>query len=230
MTGPGEAEHALANLSLFRGLAAPVLREVAARTVTRAVPRDTLLWRRGDPCPGLHVVLSGRVRVYRATAEGREQALHTQGPGQALAEVPLFDGGPYPASARTLEDSRLLFLSRADFQAVYRAHPELMDAVVAELGRRLRRMVTLVEKVSLRDVYARVALTVLEHAEAAGAAADGATLSLPRTQEELAAELGTTRESVARALGRLRREGAIGQSGRRIRIESLALLAAAAGR
>jgi CRP/FNR family transcriptional regulator, cyclic AMP receptor protein len=223
-----EAERALAKLPLFAGLPPAVLQAVAARTVTREVPRDTQLWRRGDPCPGLHLVLSGRVRVYRASLDGREQVLHTQGPGQALAEVPLFDGGPYPASARATEDTRLLFLARADFQAVYRSHPELMDAVVGELGRRLRRMVTLLENVSLKDVYARVAATVLEHAEATGALADGGALTLPRTQEELAAELGTTRESVARALARLRREGAIRQSGRRVQIESVALLTRAA--
>jgi len=214
----------LQGLPLFSRLSDPALEAVAERTVLRRVPRDTLLFRRGDPCQGLYVVLEGRVRVYRGNAEGREQVLHLQGPGQPLAEVPLFDGGPYPASARTEEDSRLLFLSRSDFEWLYQHHHEIADAVIRELGRRLRRMVRLVEKISLKDVPARVAMTLLEYAEGHAAPHDGMEFELPRTQEELASELTTTRESVARALSRLRRDGAIDQRGARVRIRRLSML------
>src|SRR5690606_6117311 len=150
------------------------------------------------------------------------QVLHTEGPGQPLAELPLFDGAPYPASARAQEDSRVLFLPRDAFQSLYRNHPEIADAVIRDLGRRLRRMVRMVEKVSLKDVPARVAATLLEYAEAADAVRDGGAFRVPRTQEELATELATTRESVARALARLRREGAIAQSGARVRVLDVA--------
>ena len=85
-------------------------------------------------------------------------------------------------------------------------------------------MVGLVEKISLRDVLARVAMTLLEHAERGGPVRDGTELVLPRTQDEMAAELATTRESIARALGRMRREGAIEQQGPRVRIRSVAAL------
>src|SRR5690606_35221150 len=120
------------------------LEAVARRTVIRNVSRGTLLFRGGEPCQGLYVVLEGSVRVYRSNSEGREQVLHVQGPGQPLAEVPLMDGGPYPASARALEDSRVLFLPRSEFEWLYHNHPEIADAVIRELGRRLRRMVRLV--------------------------------------------------------------------------------------
>ena len=225
-----ETMQALRRLPLFARLDARALEAVERRTVIRGVARDTVLFRRGEPCAGLWVVLSGEVRVYRASAEGREQVIHLVGPGQPLAEVPLFDGGPYPASARAMETSRVLFLPRDDFTWLYGNHPEIADAVIRELGRRLRRMVGLIEKISLRDVPARVALSLMEYAEAAGELRDGGELVIPRTQEELAGELATTRESVARALARLRGDGAIRQSGRRVRITSVARLEAAAGR
>lgn len=223
-----EALRVLQRLPLFLRLSEEAQRAVASRAVIRTVPRDTVLFRKDEPCRGLHVVVSGTVRVYRSNRDGREQVIHTQGPGQALAEVPLFDEGPYPASARAMEESRILFLPLNEFQWLYRNHPEIADATIHELGRRLRRMVRLVEKISLKDVPARVAMTLLEYAERAGRVADGAEFELPRTQEQLAAELATTRESVARALSRLRKQGVIEQAGARIRIRDVARLEAVA--
>lgn len=220
----GEAVEVLRRLPLFAHAGDAALRAIAERTVLRDLPRDATLFRQGEACGGLFVVVRGQVRVYRANAEGREQVLHTQGPGQTLAEVPLFDAGSYPASARAIENSRVLFLPVDQFRLLYRASPEIADSVIRELGRRLRRAVGLIEKISLRDIPARVALTLVEYAEAAGTRCNGGEFQLPRTQEELAAELATTRESVARALARLRADGAIDQAAGRIRIRSITRL------
>ncbi|MGI9190042.1 MAG: Crp/Fnr family transcriptional regulator, partial [Longimicrobiaceae bacterium] len=185
----GEATEVLKRLPLFARLGEEALTAVAERCVFRSLPRETTLFRKGEPCRGLYVVVEGMVRVYRANRDGREQVLHMQGPGKPLAEVPLFDAGPYPATARAMEDSRVLFLPIKNFQQLYRTHPEIADATICELGRRLRTMVALVEKISLKDVPARVAMTLLEYAESAGALHEGGEFALPRTQEELAAEL-----------------------------------------
>lgn len=223
-----ERLHVLRKLPMFRPLAEASLAAVAGRTVIRPLRRDATLFRAGEPCHGLYVVLDGAVRVYRSNADGREQVLHVQGPGRAVAEVPLFDGGPYPASARAEEDGRVIFLSRSDFEWLYRNNPEVAAAIIRELGRRLRKMVRLVEKISLKDVPARVAMTLLDYAEPHGPLRDGLEFALPRTQEDLAAELATTRESVARALARLRRDGVVEQRGARVRIRDLAALERAA--
>lgn len=226
---PGEAAAFLRGLPLFAGLGETALREIAERTVPRSVAAGTRLFREGEPCKGLYVVMVGRVVVYRASPDGREQVMHTQEAGQPIAEVPLFDGGPYPASARAAEDSRLLFLPRDAFEWLYRNNPEIADAVIRDLGRRLRRMVRLVEKISLRDVPARVAATILEYAEAAGALTTAAEFELPRTQDALARELATSREGVARALATLRRHGIIQQRGARVRVLDAQKLRLAAG-
>ena len=222
------AKDVLRRLPLFSRLSDAALDAIAERSVFKNVPRDGVLFRAGEQCHGLYVVVSGAIRVYRSNQEGREQVLHVQTPGQTVAEVPLFDGGPYPASARAEVNSRVLFLARDRFEWLYQHNPEIADAVIRELGRRLRRMVRLIEKISLRDVPARVAMTLLEYAEQRGQVRDGLEFDLPRSQEDLAAELATTRESVARAIARLRREGIIEQHGRHIRILDLAALEATA--
>ncbi|MEX2529951.1 MAG: Crp/Fnr family transcriptional regulator [Gemmatimonadota bacterium] len=208
----------LSGLGLFGGLDRPVLERVARRCVARTVPARKLLFRRGDPCEGLYVVVRGRIRIYRANRDGKEQVIHEQGPGQSLAEVPLFDAGPCPANARTEEPTELLFLPRVDFEHLYRTEPAVADAVIRELGRRLRGMVGLVEKISLRDVPSRVGLTLLEFAHRAGGGDRSKPFDLPRTQAQLADTLAATRESVARGLRTLREEGLIEQEGARVRI------------
>lgn len=219
----------LKETSLLQGLSEEGLRAIAGRTVVKRMPRDRILFREGEPCRGLYVVTAGRIAAYQASPDGREQVLDTIGAGNTIAELPLFDGGPYPASARALEDSEVLFLSLGDFQWLYRTHPELADHVIQRLGFRMRRLVQLVGRLSLKDVPSRVASSLLEYAEAAGPLRDGATFPMPRRHYELAAELSTTRESVTRTLMKLREEGVIAQRGRSVEILNLAKLRQLAG-
>jgi CRP/FNR family transcriptional regulator, cyclic AMP receptor protein len=214
----------LQQTSLLKGLSEESLRAIAGRTVVKRLPRDAILFREGEPCRGLYVVTGGRVAAYQASPDGREQVLDTVGPGNTIAELPLFDGGPYPASARALEDSEVLFLSLDDFQWLYRTHPEIADHVIQRLGHRMRRMVQLVRKLSLKDVPSRVAASLLEYATAAGPLHDGTTFPMPRRHYELAAELSTTRESVTRTLMKLRQEGVISQRRRMVQILNVARL------
>lgn len=214
----------LQQTSLLKGLGEESLRAIAGRTVVKRLPRDAILFREGEPCRGLFVVTRGRIAAYQASPDGREQVLDTVGPGNTIAEMPLFDGGPYPASARALEDSEILFLSLGDFQWLYRTHPEIAHHVIQRLGFRMRRMVQLVGKLSLKDVPSRVAASLLEYAAAAGPLHDGVTFAMPRRHYELAAELSTTRESVTRTLMKLREERVIAQRGRSVQILSVTKL------
>jgi CRP-like cAMP-binding protein len=195
---------------IFSDLDARTLGTLAARCVPRTVGADFMLFRAGDRCNGLYLVLDGRVRVFRTAPDGREQTLTVEGPGRPVAELPLVDGGVYPASAMTTAPTRLMFLPRAEFLHAFQQDPAVATAVVQALGRRLRHMVQLVETVAFRDVAARLAMWLADHADRLGAA-DGSTVhvTLDRTQDELATELGTARESVSRALKQLEAKGLI---------------------
>lgn len=223
-------EEQLRRVSMFRELSPEALDLVVERMIHRSVPAGSVLFRSGETARGVYILVKGRVEIYRSTEDGREQVLHSEAPIQSVAELPVFDGGEYPASARTAEDSELYFLSLNDFQRLYREHPEIADAVIRNLGLRLRKLVQVLDKVSLRSVPGRVAKTLLEWAEEAGAMTDGGSFRLNRTQSELAHELATSRESVARAISALRKEGAIATDGSSVTILSLRQLEAAAGR
>jgi CRP-like cAMP-binding protein len=219
----------LRRVPLFRGLGEESIERIAERAVAKRVPKNAMLFREGEPCRGLYIIIDGSIRVYRSTPDGQEQTLMVEGPKKTLAELTLFDESPYPASARAGEDSTVLFLLLRDFQQLYHEHPEIADAVIAELGRRLKRLVRLVSRITLKDVPARVASALLEEAEAAGAARDGGTFGLTFTQEEMARELSTTRESVSRALGELRAAKVVAKEGGNLKILSIAGLQRAAG-
>jgi CRP/FNR family transcriptional regulator len=200
----------LRNVPIFDGLGDAVLERLASRCVPRAVGAGFMLFHAGERCTGLYVVLEGRVRIYRTSPDGREQTLAVEGPGRPVAELPLFDGGPYPATAVTTAPSRLMFLPRGEFEHAFRTDPDVAASVVRALGVRLRHMVQLVETLAFRDVAARLAMLLADHAERRGQPeGDGVALDLERTQEELAAEIGTARESVSRAMKQLKVRGLI---------------------
>lgn len=197
-------------LPLFAEIDAAAVDRLAERCVTRAVGAGHLLFRAGDACRGLYVLAEGRVRIFRVNRDGREQVLHVEGPGRPVAELPLLDGGTYPASATTLEPSVLVFLPREVFEALYRTNPDAAHAIIRALAKRLRHLVQLTETLAFRDVAARLALLLAGYAERQGEPADaGVRLALDRTQEELALEIGTARESVSRAFRQLERRGLV---------------------
>lgn len=193
---------------IFADLSDAVLARLAARCVPRTVGEGFTLFRSGDHCHGTYFVLEGRVRIYRTSASGQEQTLAIEGAGRPVAELPMFDGGPYPASAVTATPARLIYLPRAEFEHAFRTDPDVAAAVVRALGRRLRHLVQLVETVAFRDVAARLAMLLADYADRDGTVTpEGVTLVLERTQDELATEIGTARESVSRAFKQLRAKG-----------------------
>lgn len=221
---------AVAKQSLFSSLSRAECRALVERSVCRSVRRGETIFREGEQCRGLYLIMEGRIRTYRANGAGHEQVLGVFGPGESLGEVSLFDEGPYLASCRVLESGRVLFLPVAEVQALYHTHPQVAHAVVRELSERVRLLAALVDRLALQDVPTRVAATVLEYARGSGALGGGASFRVPGTQEELAAELGTTREGVSRALRSLRDAGIIGQRGRRMQVLDPGRLERVAGR
>lgn len=218
----------LRQLPIFAELDDVAIGRLAERCVARTVAAGHVLFTAGEACRGLYIVEHGRVRIFRTSPEGKEQVLHIEGAGRPVAELPLFDGGPYPASAMTMEETRLVFLPRPDFEYLYRTHPDIAHAIIRGLGARLRHLVQVTETLAFRDVAARLAMWLADYAEKSGKQGPrGVEVALRRTQEELSLELGTARESVSRAMKQLREKGLIESLGRnRILIPDVARLRA----
>lgn len=206
-------------IPLFAALTDSELDSLSARTAVRSYAPGELLFSEGEPCAGLYLIASGRVRIFKVSPSGREQVLAVEGPGHSIAELPVFDGGNYPASASAVEAAELLFISRQDFRAVCLEHPEVALKVLQVVGARLRRLVGIVEELSFTTVRHRLISWLLRHAGAESGGPDRQPIvSLGASHQELASEIGTVRELVSRNLARLQAQGFITVIGRDIRI------------
>jgi CRP/FNR family cyclic AMP-dependent transcriptional regulator len=213
----------LARVPIFSGLSEEELAFLIQHVVPRRFSAGETVFSEGEPCSGMYVVASGRVRIYKSSAAGREQVLSIDGPGSSIAELPVFDGGHYPASSATIDEAILLFVSKKDFQALCIAHPQVTLKVLRVVGARLRRLVGIIEELSFTTVRQRLIALILRMAETTGTPSkDGLRFELTRSHQDLAAELGTVRELVSRNLSRLQAEGFLEVEGRKIQVKDLA--------
>ena len=212
----------LSKVAIFSGLASPEMEFLAPRVVPRTYSAGQIVFSEGDPCSGLYVVASGHVRIFKTSANGREQVLSIDGPGSSVAELPVFDGGNYPASVAAVDDATLLFVSKQDFQELCLAHPQVSLKVLRVVGSRLRRLVGIIEELSFTTVRHRLAALLLRLAKREGVKADGGiAITLPDNNQEIASQIGTVRELVSRNLSRLQAEGLIEIDGRSLVIRDL---------
>jgi CRP/FNR family transcriptional regulator, cyclic AMP receptor protein len=212
----------LAKAPLLADLSANELQLLAARTVRKLFIAGELLFSEGEPCNGLHVIARGKVRIFKTSVNGREQVLALNGPGDTIAELPVFDGGPYPASASAMEDAEIAFISRRDFHAYCLEHPEVALKVLAQVGARLRRLVAIIEELSFTTIRQRLIAMLVKLAQSQGAKTDrGIEFQLPSTHQELASQLGTVRELISRNLMRLQAEGLLDVDARHIVVRDL---------
>jgi CRP/FNR family transcriptional regulator len=218
---------ALGKAALLGSLSPAELRLLAARTVRKTFVAGELLFSEGEPCHGLHIVAQGKVRIFKTSAGGREQVLSVEGPGGSVAELPVFDGGPYPASVIALENTEIAFVSRRDFQAYCMEHPEVALKVLAFVGARLRHLVGIIEELSFTTIRQRLASTLVKLAQAQGVkTARGVEFRLPASHQEIANQLGTVRELISRNLTRLQAEGLIEVDAREVVVKDMPGLAA----
>ncbi len=207
---------------LLSSLTLPELRLLAARTVRKLYSADELLFSEGEPCSGLHIISRGKVRIFKTSVGGREQVLAVEGPGGSVAELPVFDGGPFPASVIAVEDTEIAFISRRDFQAYCMEHPEVAMKVLAVVGSRLRRLVGIIEELSFTTIRQRLVSALLKLAQTEGTKTEqGIEFLLPASHQELANQLGTVRELVSRNLTRLQAEGLLEVNARHIVITNM---------
>jgi CRP/FNR family transcriptional regulator len=195
----------LARVPLFDTLTPAELADVLRHSVERRYVAGQLLFCEGEACAGLHVLLAGRVKICKTAASGREIALYIESAPGSIAEVPLFDGGPFPATAYAVDAVESLLIERESFRRLCHLHPELPCRLLASVGRRLRSMVGLIESLTFGGVRQQLARLLLEFREEAG----DDTLLLPISTQEMAMRLGTAREVVSRNLSRFQAHGLI---------------------
>ena len=207
---PEKPAATLQALPLFAGLNPSAHRTLASRAVERRFAPDETLFLAGTPSRGLFVILEGTVRVLR-TRDGRQHVIHQEGPGGTLGEVPLFDGGGYPATAVAATETRCALISQRVLDAAMADDRRLCWRLLERVARRVRGLVERIDALATRDVASRLAAHVLARC----VSSDGRLLvSVGSTQGELAEEVGTVREVVARQVRALVGAGVLRRIGR----------------
>jgi CRP/FNR family transcriptional regulator, dissimilatory nitrate respiration regulator len=183
--------------------------------VDQTLNRGQTIFTDGEEASGFYVVITGKVKIFKLSPEGKEQILHIFGPGESFGEVPVFMGNHFPANAETLEKSRIFFFSRPDFISLIKRAPMLSMNMLAALSRRLRMLARLVEDLSLKEVPARLAAYLIYLSEQNHGNDD---LDLEITKGQLASLLGTIPETLSRIFAKLSSQELIQVQGRRLRI------------
>lgn len=222
-----DPEETLRRVPFFAVLRDQELRGLARHCVVRRVAREEMLFEEGDRCEGLFVVQSGAIKLFKMADTGREQVLVIERAGSTVAELPLFDGGNYPASAAAVEDSTLLYLPKRVFLDLCRRDPEVAFAVIRTLAWRFRYMTRLVEELSLKEVSHRLARFLRDRALRLGQRTRrGVEFPLEETNQEIGAEIGTVRDLVSRNLRQLVDRGIIKMERRKVIVLDMAELEA----
>jgi CRP-like cAMP-binding protein len=193
----------LNSILYFSNLELADLESIRKLVFEKTADRAEMVLLEGEPAANLYFVASGVVKMFKTSAEGKEQILSIVRPGESFNDVPIFDGGSNPASARAMGPVLLYGIKKNDMEAILRNHPQIALNVIKVLASRVRHLVSLVEDLSFKHVIGRVAKILLEHV--GGEMGRGPRL----TQQEMAAMAGTAREVVGRSLKALEEEGAI---------------------
>ena len=205
----------IAHIPLFQGLARKQYEDLAMILVDQVIPRNKIIFSQGDEAVGFYVVISGRIKVFKLSPEGKEQILHIFGAGEPMGEVAVFSGEKFPAYAEALEESRVFFFPRPAFVDLIGKNPLLALNMLGVLSRRLRKFAGLIEDLSLKEVPGRLAAYLLLLSEQQKRAVD---FQLDVSKTQLSSLLGTIPETLSRIFAKMEKEKLIKSEGKRIAI------------
>ena len=207
---------------LFTGLSPEDLATIATFTLTHALAKDDYLFHEGELSRGFYLVQSGAINVHRVSAAGKEQVIHVFRAGESFAEAALASPTGYPADARAVEPSTVLIIPKAPILDLIGRRPDLAVRMLGSMSVHLRVLVGMLDDLTLKDVETRLLNWLFKHHRHAV----GGVIQLPGTKRVLAAELGTSSETLSRTLARLRDEKLITVAAKTITVRQPIVLAA----
>lgn len=197
------------HVPIFASLSREEKMEVAEIASSRSFKKGEMVYRAGDGGGTLFVLHTGRVKLFRLNASGKEQVLRLVGPGEFIGELSLFSSLPLTANAQALESTTMCILQGERLKELMTKYPSIAFKVMDELSRRLEKAENRIEDISLSPVAKRVAGALLELSEGRQ------EIHLPMTKGDLASQLGMTQETLSRKLAALQEEGLITLKGHR---------------
>lgn len=205
----------LAQTPLFGGLAVEQREQIRNIAKEKQFKKGETIFLEGDHGNGFYIILNGMIKIFKVSADGKEQILHIYGPGYPFGEVPVFAGQHFPANAQAVQKSRLLFFPRQAFIDLITVQPSLAMNMLAVLSMRLRQFTVQIENLSLKEVPGRLAsyLIYLSLEQNSPTKVD-----LPISKGQLASLLGTIPETLSRIFNKMTSQDMISVRGSTIRI------------
>ena len=207
----------LRSCQLFTGLPPSELESIASFIVPKQLRKGDYLFYEGDSSTGFYIVQKGAINLHRMSANGKEQVLHLFCPVESFAEGTLAGSGTYPASARATEATTVLQVPKGEFTEMLRRKPELALRMLGSMSQHLRVLVSLVEDLTLKDAETRLANWLLHRCPKP---LQNRPIQIPlgRTKRVLAAEMGTTSETLSRLLAKFRQHNVLQVKGQTIMV------------
>jgi len=196
----------LSNTFLFNSFAEKELNLLESSTSLKRVQKGEQIFSEGLDASAFFIIISGKIKIYKLSPDGKEHTLHIHGPGDLVAEAAIFDSMVYPASCIALENSTLVRISREEFLNLIKKHPELSLKMMSGYSKRLRQFVAKIEELSLKDIKSRLVSYLLENSKVE----KGITVCrLKYSKKELSSLLGTIPETLSRSFAFLKQKGLI---------------------
>jgi CRP/FNR family transcriptional regulator, dissimilatory nitrate respiration regulator len=195
---------------LFAGLNEEDLKRIRSIALLKKVRRKEVIFSEGEEAKGFYVTLSGKVKIYKVSPDGKEQILHVINAPDSFAEAALFLEGIFPAFAEALSDSQLLFIPKNDFVHLIEKNPKLSLNMIASLSHFLRRFASLIEELSFKEVSSRVAKYLIDlSSKLSREGKNSREVELDLSKTQLASKLGTISETLSRTLAKMKAKGII---------------------
>ncbi len=204
---------------IFSDFSEAELGEVAKLVAERSFKKGVTIFNEGQPGVAFYIIFSGRVKVAKLAEDGRELIFGIFGNGALFGDVPVFDGGPYPATATTLVETEVYQINRDDFERMVVADPRISLKIIRVLGKRLRQAHGFVMDIAMKSVPQKLSAALLKLADEYGRPSKAGTIiDLPLSRLELAELIGVTRETATRELSKFSQAGTIKLSGKQITV------------
>ncbi|MCX6011987.1 MAG: Crp/Fnr family transcriptional regulator [Chloroflexi bacterium] len=191
------------NNKYFAGLSLDQLGALNKYFFEQEIKRGEIILREGEPSGALYFVIHGIVKLYKTSAEGKDQIIYIAGPGESFNDAAVMDGGSNMASAQTLEPVLLFGIRKHELDDILKNYPQVSLNAINVIASQERQLVSVIEDLSFKHVIGRVANILMKYA------GDGVGPKTRLTQQEMAAMAGTVREVVGRSLKMLEADGII---------------------
>ena len=211
----------LARLPLFHALTTEQLARLAEHTRSRRLAKNEMLFQKGDPALGFHVIVFGQVKLAFPSSNGNEKVVEIIGPNQSFGEAAMFSERSYPVFAEALTDSMVLHVSKDTVFDLLEKDPSFARRMLSGMAMRMHLLVQDVESYSLRSSTQRVIGYLLQHCPADEHCEDRVEITLPTSKQVIASRLNLTPETLSRIFHDLAQTRLIDMHGKQIVIANL---------